>query len=449
MKYLTSLLICFITFHAFGQADYQPQKNAPDKLRNDFLLLRDTLQKVHPALYRYKNKEDIDRIFDSCLAMIRDSMAVTDFYALTSFAIASIEDGHTNCRLPGQVMRDFVNSKKLFPALVMFIQNKAFIFCCRQKEELKGAELLSIDHHAMDGIIQNLFNYISSDGGIPSRKNWDLAENFPILYNILYGDKSSFSITYKTKSGDIKTVTLQADLIKNVTCGNPFPKPVKYLQLQYLPDGITLLTIKTFFNGYLEQSGENFKTFLDSAFQDMNQKQVKKLLIDVRGNPGGHDSNGVLLYSFLAQKPFQYFVSESTVNEIVTEQDPGHPNLGIKQPREHPFKGKVYFLMDGRSFSTTADFCAVAKRNKRGLFFGEETGGGYYGNTSGSEIEVVLPNTQLHCRIPKVKYVSTTEEPVTSWKGVIPDVLVYITIDDLVNHQDGQLHDVLQKIAYD
>src|SRR5450755_4299841 len=106
------VLVCFFIVFA-GVCDAQTpttvfSKIAAYKLRSDFMMMRDTLQKIHAGLYRYKLKADLDRIFDSCLVSIKDSMTLGDFYALTRFAVAAIQDGHSNGRLPDTVMKEYV-----------------------------------------------------------------------------------------------------------------------------------------------------------------------------------------------------------------------------------------------------------------------------------------------------------------------------------------------------
>ncbi|HEY2727904.1 MAG TPA: S41 family peptidase, partial [Parafilimonas sp.] len=348
LKALAFLTVCIITIFSFAQTgNCQSQKIAPALLRQDFLLLRDTLQKIHPGLYVYKNKTTIDNMFDSCFSAIKDSMTVTDFYALTSFVIASIGDGHTNCRLSNQFLNDYYSSIKVFPAMVMFINNRAFIFCCKQNTELTETELLSINNHSLKEIVRTLFKYIQSDGFIQSHKNWELPENFQLLFNILYGVSNSYNVTYKTKSGEIKNTILQADIIKNVFCTSPFPRPLKYLQLTYQPGNIAVLTIKSFYNDLLQQTGENFSTFLDSAFTDIKNKKAERLLIDIRSNQGGNDENGELLYSYLTSKPFMYYATQATVDGVYTSVK--HPELALQQPKENNFKGKVFILVNGRS----------------------------------------------------------------------------------------------------
>jgi hypothetical protein len=438
------LLISVAAIRSFSQTDNLSKKISSDLLRQDFTMLRDSLQVFHAGLYRYRSKKEMDLLFDSCYKTLIQPMSEAEFFRIISFVIGAIEDGHTNCRLPRDMQKDYLNNVKLFPALVMFINSRAFILCCAQNDDLAGAELLSINNRPMKEIIQNLFRLIPSDGAIQSRKNWELIENFPLFYNLAYGEKESFAITVKTKSGETRSVKLNADLIKNIYCVNPPGRPKKYLQLNYKPDNVAVLTIKTFFDGFLSQTNENFKSFLDSAFKDLRDKKVSKLIIDVRGNQGGNDGNGLLLYRFLTASPFRYYESQETNKEKFSESD--HENLGIKSPAENNFKGKVFFLIDGRSFSASAEFAAVAKSNNRGLFIGEETGGGYYGNTSGDEANIALPNTNITARIPMVKYTMAVKKMEYSDRGVIPEYVSYPDVDYFSQHSDIQFEYAL-KIA--
>jgi hypothetical protein len=423
------------------------QKIAPDALRSDFLLLRDSLQKRHPSLYRFNSKAMIDHILDSCQGSIRDSMTVGQFYLLTSFVIASIGDGHANCRLSGPMMNNFMRNGKVFPAMVLFIHERAYVFCCKQNDGLAGAELLSINGRSMEEIIRRLYRYISTDGNIQSRRNWEMPEFFHLLYSMVYGMEGSYVVTCKTPGGEVRTVTLQADHLHDFICANPFPRPSRYLQLSYTSDNIAILKIGTFFDGFLQQTGENFTSFLDSAFNDIKARKVKKLVIDGRRNQGGNDHNGDILYSYLTQRPFMYYATREMVSGKVPESQ--DHELSLHLPKENSYSGKVYFLMDGRSFSATAEFSAIARSNRRGEFIGEETGGAYCGNTSGGELMLSLPNTQISCRIPLVRYTMAVKENKYMDRGVIPDHVVYPMVSDVIAHKDGQMEYTLQLAGKD
>jgi len=445
-KTMLAFLIAISSLGLSAQADNPVLKKiAAPALKSDFLLLRDTMQKVHPAVYRYANKKRIDYIFDSCYATIRDSMPLINFYLLTRFAVAAIGDGHANSRLSREFTNSYQANTKVFPVMMVFIHKKAYAFCCQQAPSLNGAEVLSINGHPWKEIVQKLFSYITTDGSIESRKNWELPEDFHLLLNAVYGYSEKYTVQYKTASNQTMAITLQADTIKNFMCKSPFTRPAKYLKLTYPTSNTAVLTLQTFFDGFLQQTGENFKQFLDSAFTDITNKKVTHLLIDVRSNQGGNDANGALLYSYLSKVPFRYYDSLQTVNEKFTEN--GHSLLGMKQPAANYFDGKVFVLMNGRSFSGVAEFAAIARSYNRAVFIGEECGGGYYGNSSGDEAMVTLPHTQITARIPLIKYTMAVKKMESKDGGIAVDYPIDLTIGDLMAHTDGQLEYALRIVA--
>ena len=101
-------------------------------------------------------------------------------------------------------------------------------------------------------------------------------------------------------------------------------------------------------------------------------------------------------------------------------------------------------MINGLSFSTTADFCAIAKSNNRGIFIGEETGGGYYGNTSGGAVNVKLPGSNIDINIPQFKYVNDVKKAKYKDRGIIPDYTIVPTIDDVLQQKDVQLNYALK-----
>lgn len=108
------------------------------------------------------------------------------------------------------------------------------------------------------------------------------------------------------------------------------------------------------------------------------------------------------------------------------------------------FKGNVYVLINGLSFSVTTEFCAIAQSNHRAVFIGEETGGGFYGNTSGRFIDVSLPYSSITIHIPAVKYSMSVNYKKNKDRGIIPDYQVIPTMKDLVEKNDTVLNFALK-----
>ena len=103
-------------------------------------------------------------------------------------------------------------------------------------------------------------------------------------------------------------------------------------------------------------------------------------------------------------------------------------------------------LINGGSFSTTAEFLTEVHFHHRATFIGVESAGAYYGNNSGTVVRITLPNTKLGVYIPLMSgYMSvggTHEHDAT--RGVIPDFPVQRTIADLVAGVDRDFNLALE-----
>ncbi len=227
-----------------------------------------------------------------------------------------------------------------------------------------------------------------------------------------------------------------------------------------------------------------YDEFLARSFAELKSKGTKNLIIDLRGNSGGRDASVPVLFSYLARKAFriyesihmttfqpsfiQYTDKEFTAATnfpefspefglikpdpkggwLLTEKKSGNriyqplensaevAQPAVPSPLENPFKGPVYLLTDGGSFSAAADFSATASFHKRATFIGEETGGAAEGNNSGVEIGVTLPASQLHLQIPTYMYVNPVNKGDLRRRGTIPKYAVTQTIDDLAKGRD-------------
>ncbi|ULQ51749.1 S41 family peptidase [Flavihumibacter fluvii] len=415
----------------------------PELLKQDFTFFREELERKHAGLYRYKSKALLDKLFDSCFAALNRPMPQLEFAKSIMFVISSIEDGHTASNLPRLLMNYYGENEKMFPVHVFFINKKAYVLCSRIKELPAETEILSIDNKPISQIKKELFQYLPSDGKIETKKNQTLNNGaFTFLYNWIFGNKNSFIVKYKTKQGEIKTTNIHAEYVKDFECDNGNDLNIKKdLQLDFPNENTALLTIKTFDDNRLAGK-QDFRDFLATSFKEIISKRISNLIIDLRGNAGGADKYGALLYSYLTYKPFKYFYSiESTTSKISLKED---SLLGIQQPQNNSFNGKVLFLINGLCFSTTADFCSIAKSNNRGKFIGEETGGGYYGNTSGQTTTTELPNSKISIKIPKFKYLNDVVKAKDNDRGIIPNYTILPTIDEVMLHKDVQLNFALK-----
>ncbi|NBA86537.1 hypothetical protein GVN16_12235 [Emticicia sp. CRIBPO] len=415
---------------------------SPEKLKQDFTTFRVALEKEHAGLYRYKSKKEMDAIFDRYFAALDHPVSPIEFGKTVLSVISALQDGHTRSNVPRLLGSYYSDNIKVFSLFLYFIENKAYVLC---GQELPAqAEILTIDGQSVADIQSELFRYLPSDGTIETKKRSQLNDGaFPILYHWIFGDKHSFRVEFKNKNGETGTINLAGKSVKDIECDfRNKPAVTKPLQLDFLQNNVALLTVKSFDDNRINAAQLNFREFLETSFKEINTRKISTLIIDVRNNGGGADDYGALLYSYLTGKPFKYFASKSSVTSAVTLQE--NPLLGFQQPQKNNFTGNILFLINGVSFSTTADFCSIARSQNRGKFIGEETGGGYYGNTSGKSVTITLNNSQIEVTIPQFKYVNDVKKAKYKDRGTIPDYIVLPSIEDVILNKDVQLNYALK-----
>jgi C-terminal processing protease CtpA/Prc len=114
------------------------------------------------------------------------------------------------------------------------------------------------------------------------------------------------------------------------------------------------------------------------------------------------------------------------------------------EPRNNPYRGKVYLLTNGGSFSNSGIFTWMIRKHKRGLILGSTTGGSSWQLCGGPNKRIRLPNSGIQVEIPTTRYVL---HPANGMRGgVVPDRVIQPTAIDHANENDPVLHAVLTLI---
>ena len=189
------------------------------------------------------------------------------------------------------------------------------------------------------------------------------------------------------------------------------------------PDGIFVIQITSFAANSADKFRDALKEFVNSG--------SNKLILDVRGNPGGYLEASVDIAS--------WFLPASAV--VVSE------DFGSKNKPAEVFKSKGYniftnnlkmiMLVDGGSASASEILAGALKEHKIATLVGEKT----FGKGSVQELIPLTDNSSIKVTIA---HWLTPNGVSLSKNGVDPDVVVKMTDADRLEKKDPQLDKAVQ-----
>ena len=279
----------------------------PAELQADLKLMRTILNESHPGFYRYTPKERFDVLFDSIGKTLNRPMTQQEFYVAATPIITSIKEGHIKY-LPHKRphWQYYYNLDKLFPLQLYFTGQQAHLVHnnTHSGNIPLGAEIIAVNGQPMSELIEKLLPTVYfADGNSQAIKYQSLDKFFPFYYGTYIGGSTIYNISFRDRNtNQVTTVQVPAITLATIEKLEKENQPPKRLpiRLEYKDSNTALLTIDHF-NIYKDEMDVR-KCFRD-IFWQINAKNIQNLIIDVRGNEGGIDRWGALLYSYLSDKP--------------------------------------------------------------------------------------------------------------------------------------------------
>ncbi len=491
----TNFLICAGIYLAVSCSSsaktYNPQKKYPAAvLQADYTLFRQILEKSHPSIYWYTTKDSMDFYFDMGYKSIEDSMTEMQFRDQLAWVISRIDCGHTSMKGSRAFSKYIDTATSLaFPFAMKFWADTMVITANLRKNDptlQRGTVVLSINGYNARALTDTLFNYITTDGYSITGKYQSLSTGFAFanLYKNIIGLTDSLDIHYIDSLGMerqsfVKPYDFKADTMnkKSLSHGPPEKgsgkkkeKPAFYLSSVSLQLDTVMktgfMTIATF------DRTNHLKKFFKRSFKVIEKQKIRDLIIDVRSNGGGDAGLSTLLTRYLIDHKFKLADSLYTikppseykkymqksfwhgllVSAVTKKEKDGKYHFRYFEkhyfsPKEkYHYNGQVFILIGGNSFSATTLFAGDLKGQKNITLVGEETGGGYYGNTAWIIPDVTLPNTGVRFRLPRFRMV-VNKDRIKDGRGILPDVWALPTSDAIREGVDFKAMKVKELIA--
>ncbi|MES2574480.1 MAG: S41 family peptidase [Bacteroidota bacterium] len=475
------------------------------KLKDDVDFTYKKLQYFQPRLYWYISKKDLDFKFDSLKNTITKPMTSFEFYKKLSPVVGSVRQGHLSVFPSVKILSKAENKaikKKGIGPFSQFdfeiINDKMYVI--KNKSDNKtipiGAEVIAVNGKNVSELIPDYYKLFASDGYNTTWKRKRLPIRFSTFYINENGIKDSIHYTFK-QNDSLKVVCIKRKKIetlktkdtaksisvkqkkiskkdKNTYGYNKLTKTnnrnLKFIEKD---SSIAILKIRHFSLGKPSR-------FYKESFSKLQLYKTKTLIIDLRNNTGGALNEIADLYGYLSDSTYVFIDTIQVVSKnAIIKKTPYstfplvakialtplyipyaffkthkkdddsyyYSNSGSKPKPIHKnaFKGKVYVMINGGSFSASSIISSNLKGSKRATFVGEETGGAYNGTVAGIMPTIKLPNSKVKIIIGLLATYPFYKTNIEG-RGIFPDKEIIPTITDYVNGIDPELNWILEDI---
>jgi hypothetical protein len=469
-------LIILTTNLTAQENQFNPDKKYhPDSLKRWTKSVMDGISKEHPGFYRYTTRDKFDNLIDSTINTISYPLTELEYYRKIKPLFAQIGCLHSGVSLSKEYQDYLDNTSTLIPIQVFIDStNKVFItknYDTKEGTEI-GSEVIAINGISSSEILSKLLKAIPSDGFNQTEKILLLNHRFSFWYQTIIEVARTFKLDVKT-NGVVNNIELKG-VSKNVfptlkSLETNYTKPLEFEIVR----NTGILKVHSFAKSTIKNNRQKFKKYIKATFEEIKREGLENLIIDLRYNTGGTDGNAAFLASHFFDKPFRYW-DKIEVTEAVAKEIKGINRLFYKRPKkvgdsyhwrktwltkefdyyetQRPartnFKGKTYVLTNGLCLSSCSDFVAVLSHNKKATIIGQESGGGFQGNTSGMMPKAKIP-TGLQVTVPLQRYTNAVDLKKNFGRGTIPDFEVKLTFDEWLNKKDAEMEFVFGLINID
>ena len=386
---------------------------------------------IHPYPFKFISKEQFWKNIETKKSLITEHTTYAEFAWHCNAIIASLGCSHTTSSTMQNAYHEFgiVPLEKTFPLQVRLIDGKLFVVNPMNnpnKIKIKD-EISSINGIETPKLISDIFQHISAQANSETFRRQKFNTSFALMIPYTLGLPKTFEVQLKGSNESImlkKPVNFASEWYDQAAINCP-----NNLCFDIVDKNTAILTISTF--NYYDWNNEHlvFNAFIDKSIQELHNKKIKNLIIDVRYNGGGSQYPSIYLLQHLVDKAFIYY-SKSEF-EGKTETFYGE---GVFQPNLNRFKGKVYFLIDGNGTSTTGHFMSLVKSLNLGTIIGEELGSNQF-CTAGQTL-CRLKHTKLVVSIANNVHISSATN-LPDDIGIRPDFYVTQNIDEYLNSVDA------------
>lgn len=409
---------------------------APKKNQKDYTRFVGALTNKEGTIDLHTNSDSLRIYFSSLGERLKSAENLTEQFRLYSSTLSKIQCGHTQIYPNKNLLREWLRAEKSIPIDLYLIGNRLFVnkldkndlvnLDFKTQKLLKSipdkSEVLKIDDLGVAELMNLIAPYVSSDEDQIEFKRYQVAQYFEFYRHISGHTLSdSVSITYvnqfdtlvkKLPVGRAPATTMR-HRIYNYSSQSKLAES-QIGEFKILENEYGYFRFKSFISG----AGNQYDVFLERSFSRLKQNQIKKLVIDLRGNLGGVMQYDLMSYFIGSGKNLGYYSVEKThrnsknkyirkfeipylKHKLISRSQNRLISLGlfnnglILTPDTDTsliYKGAIVVITDEGTFSSAAMLACHLKSLSGAKIVGRTAGGSFYRGNSGT-LSVSLPES--------------------------------------------------------
>ena len=482
IRWILAGLLSLLVASAFAaEAVYVPRPLGGSQALDDVRLMRRALETIHPGLYRYRSKDEIDAAFARLETDVKDGSDDLALWRGIASTLAEIRCDHTKPE-PSTAIESYRSTQAThLPIRFALIEGQMLVVSNDGQPDAppRGAEIVAINGRPVPVVLATLGRAVAYDGrteqAIASKLAGDsdlMGDDVDEYWPAFFGFPATWELTWQ-HGGDTR---LSRSTLKPITFArwttlassgeswrDEFYKSIRWR----VADQAAVLRIGTFVN---YRNPVDATAFLGGFFKTLKSRGVGHLIVDLRDNGGGSEDVSVALGRYLLREPFtwskpvllkavrygdlpRYLDSwgdrqalfeaplegfrhlDSGWWERLPRNDDDDESVVRQAVSPDRFAGRVTLLTSAANASGATRTIAQLKEKIGARVVGEDSSGSAEGPTAGHIFLMTLPNSGLRVRIPNA-WNRTDIERFDSGLGVAVDVPVIQTRVDFEAGRD-------------
>lgn len=460
-------------------------------LKADLKILRRAYEELHPGLYRYNTKAQMDANFSALEAEFIRDRSLRDAYLAFSVFTAKIKCGHSYPNFfnqPKDISAALFKGKDKLPFQFRWLDEKMIVVKNLSSDaRIKpGTEIVSINGVLAKSILARLMTVARADGSNDAKRvaylevlGNDRIEAFDVYFPLFYPlSKTTYSLnvrplgTSRTFETSVEPLTYDERLRSMNVAGDSSNIDGPAFKLTYADSDTAVLNMPGW---SLYNSKWDWKKFINDKMDELIDNKIRNLVVDIRGNEGGLDVGDVLISRLIdrdlsltaTQRFVRYQKIPADLKQYLDTWDRSFDDWGpaasdpkdglfrlrrfddiltgsVIKPSGRKFTGFVFVLVGASNSSATFQFAQTIKLNRLGTLVGQPTGGNQRGINGGAFYFLRLPSSKIEIDLPLIGQFPATESPDA---GIDPDIYVKVTASDIAAGRDAEMEAVKRAIT--